>query len=290
MNGFASVLVPLDGSARAARSLGCAVWLAERMQAELRLLHVGPSAELPGNELPDGLSERCVLHHRRGEPATVILDDIARHGARCVVLSARGAGAGGEGGTLGLLGQVSRAVVEHSPAPVLLVPERYQERLPWQRLLVPVSGEPSAERALAVAVELANDLDLSVRVAHVIDPEQGDTVDGSLLAAARYADAPHHELPEALEEMISRALPQFPSEDRRCIRQVSLCHGDIAAELLELAAQPDVSAVVVGWNGRFARGHAAVLKRLIEELDCPLLLVRPRPRMPFRLKVGEELD
>lgn len=290
MNGFASLLVPLDGSARAARSLGCAAWLARRMNAELRVLQVAPSPPFPELQIPADIRQHCTVQQRSGDPATVILDEIAHHGARLVVLSARGDGLAAERGESQLLGRVSQAVVEQSPVPVLLVPEHYHERIPWQRLLVPVSGEPSAERALAVAVELANDLDLSVMVAHVVDPAQGETADGSLVAAARYADAPHHELPGAFDEMISRALPQYSQEDTRCIRGVSLCHGDIAGELLKLAAGPETSAVAVGWHGRFAQGHAEVFKQLLDELDCPLLLVRPRPRMPFRLKVGAELD
>ncbi|MCC5860717.1 MAG: universal stress protein [Gammaproteobacteria bacterium] len=290
MNSVASLLVPLDGSALAARSLGCAAWLARRMNAQLRVLQVGPSSPFPDLQIPAGIREHCAIQQRSGDPAKTILDEIAHHGARLLVLSARGDGLETDSGEPRLLGHVSQSVVEQSPVPVLVLPEHYRERLPWQRLLVPVSGEPSAEHALAVAVELANDLDLSVTVAHVVDPEHGETGDGSLVAAARYADAPHHELPEAFDEMISRALPQFSQEDTRCIRGVSLCHGDIAGELLKLAAAPETSAVAVGWHGRFAQGHAEVLKQLLDELACPLLLVRPRPRLPFRIKVGAELD
>jgi hypothetical protein len=37
-------------------------------------------------------------------------------------------------------------------------------------------------------------------------------------------------------------------------------------------------------------GHAAVLKHLVQVVTCPLLLVKPAARMPFRLKVGEEIE
>jgi hypothetical protein len=33
-----------------------------------------------------------------------------------------------------------------------------------------------------------------------------------------------------------------------------------------------------------------VLKHLIQVVTCPVLLVKPVPRAPFKLKVGEEIE
>ncbi|MGH6628436.1 MAG: hypothetical protein ACREB3_01745 [Burkholderiales bacterium] len=46
----------------------------------------------------------------------------------------------------------------------------------------------------------------------------------------------------------------------------------------------------MGWNGRFMTGHARVLKQLLLRFTGPVLLVKPAPGMPFKLKVGEELE
>ena len=112
----------------------------------------------------------------------------------------------------------------------------------------------------------------------------------SLAARARYADALHHEYPRQLAEFVSRALPRCSPEECRCIADIALCRGDVAAELLELIERKRISILVVGWHGRFTSGRARVLKRLIPSLTRPVLLVRSEAWMPFRLKVGEDID
>jgi nucleotide-binding universal stress UspA family protein len=180
---------------------------------------------------------------------------------------------------------VTCAIIERSSAPVLLLPPHYREVLPWQRALVPVSGEIEAGEALALAVRLANALALEVHVAHV-----ADTDDESLAARARYADALHHEFPRQLEELVRRALTHCAPEECRPIAEIALCHGDVAAELRLLIERRRVSVLVVGWHGRFTEGRARVLKRRLQAITIPVLLVKPPARRPFRLKVGEALE
>ena len=186
-----------------------------------------------------------------------------------------------------VIGHVARAVIERCPVPVLLLPPAYREGLPWERVLVPVSGEAEGNQALAVAVRLASALDLEVHVAHVVD--SGADAEG-LAARARYADALHHEYPSQLEEFVRRALPHCPPEECGRIKDLALLHGDVAAELLTLIESRRVSLVVVGWHGRFMTGHARVLKHLIQTITTPVLLVKPEVRIPFRLSVGAEIE
>jgi nucleotide-binding universal stress UspA family protein len=187
-----------------------------------------------------------------------------------------------------IVGQVARAVIERSPAPVLLLPPAYREALPWRRTLVPVSGEAAADAALLLAVRLANALDLEVHVAHVAERDPGDE---GLAARARYADALHHEYPQQLEEVVRRALPQCSPEECRRLVDIALCRGEVADELLGLVERKRISVLVVGWHGRFLTGRARVLKRLIEAIAIPVLLVRePAAPTPFRLVVGEDME
>jgi hypothetical protein len=150
-----------------------------------------------------------------------------------------------------------------------------------------VSGEAEADEALALAVRLADALDLEVHVAHVAESEAGDE---GLAARARYADALHHEYPGQLEELVSRALPRCGPEARRRIEDIALGQGDAAAEQLALIERKRVSALVVGWQGRFMTCRARVLKQLIQAIASPVLLVKPEPRTPLRLKVGRRSE
>jgi nucleotide-binding universal stress UspA family protein len=295
MSVFGSILVPLDGSRLAAQSLGCATWLAARLGARLHVLSA-TSRELPAREelarlrVDEEHWPRITLHQAPAYPEDAILAAVARHDIELVVMSAGGQTAERTEAVPDperVVGHVTRAVIERSRVPTLLLPPNYREALPWQRALVPISGEAEADEALALAVRLAHALDLAVHVAHVADAGADDE---GLSARARYADAVHHEYPRQLEELVSRALPHCTPEECRRIRDVSLCRGDVAAELLTLVERAPVSVLVIGWRGRFVTGHARVLKRLIREMTVPVLLVKRAARMPFRLKVGDELE
>jgi nucleotide-binding universal stress UspA family protein len=297
MSPFPAILVPLDGSRVAARSLGCATWLAARLGARLHILSATPQ-ERPAREeltrlrVPEAHWPLVTLHQAPAYPEDAILAAVARHEVSLVVMTAGGqtaeaAPSGAEGDAQSAVGHVTRAVLERSPVPVLLLPPAYREALPWERVLVPVSGELEGDEALALAVRLANALDLAVHVAHVTDADSGDE---GLAARARYADAFHHEYPRQLEEFVTRALPHCGPAESRCIADVALCHGDVAAELLGLIERKRVSVLVTGWHGRLSPGHARVLKRLIRAITSPVLLVKRTLRTPFRLKVGEEIE
>jgi nucleotide-binding universal stress UspA family protein len=295
MSLFPSILVPLDGSRLAAEGLGCAAWLATRLGARLHVLSATPR-ERPAREalarlrVPEEHWPLITLHQAPAHPEEASLAALARHDASLIVMTARGqtAEAGiADSDPSRLIGHVTHAVIERSPVPVLLLPPAYREALPWERILVPVSGEVDADAALALAVRLAHRLDLTVHVAHVIDADAGDE---NLAARARYADALHHEYAEQIEELVDRALPRCSSEERRRITEVALLRGDVVAELLKMIARGRVSALVVGWHGRFMAGHAGILKRLIQTITRPVLLVKPAVEMPFRLKVGEEIE
>jgi nucleotide-binding universal stress UspA family protein len=296
MSLFPSILVPLDGSRSAARSLGCATWLASRLGARLHILSATPH-ELPAREelarlrVPEEHWPLIALHQAPAYPEGAILAALARHGMGLVVMTARGeaaeAPAPAERDPARIVGHVARAIIERSAVPVLLLPPRYHEALPWERALVPVSGEAEADEVLALAVRLADALDLEVHVAHVAESEAGGE---GLAAKARYADALHHEYPGQLEELVSRALPHCGPEECRRIQEIALGRGDVAAELLALIERKRVSLLVVGWHGRFMTGRARVLKHLLQTIACPVLLVQPEPRTPLRLMVGEEME
>ncbi len=295
MKGFSSLLVALDGSELASRALGAAAWLAERLDAELHVL-CAAREELPAQQtlerlrVPRAIRPRVTLHQAPGFPEKAVLEAIGSLGADLVIMSARGEAAEGdaaEDDPFRLLGHVTRWVAEQSRVPVLVVPSAYRERLPWTRALVPISGEFEADAALGVAVRLANAVGFAVEVAHVVGA--GGEPAG-LAAEARYADAPYHEYPHRLHELVSRLLPECGPDECECIENVLLCRGDPGEELFTLIEKHSVSLLVMGWHGRFVRGHAGVVKQLLATIDCPILLVKAAPRPAFKLKVGEEIE
>jgi nucleotide-binding universal stress UspA family protein len=290
MSRFASILLPLDGSPEAAKGAGCALWLAERLGATLHVLHA-TAQPLPAREalarlrVPDARRLQVVVHQLPENAEAAVLEAIAVHRVDLVVMSARG-----ESASAGLelsqrLGTVAQAVLERSPVPVLLLPARYREALPWTSMLAAASGERAADQALEAAVRLATALRLKVTVVH---SEDGPPAGTAPLGA--YADAPHHEYPQRLEEMVERGLAGCTPEEGHCVDHVLLARGDPAAVLLEEVARRSASVLALGWHGALAAGRAPVLKRLLAEAECALLLVRAAERSPARLKVGAEID
>lgn len=296
MSLFPSILVPLDGSSGAARSLGCATWLASRLGARLHILSA-TSRELPAREelerlhVPEEHWSRVELHQAPTYPEDAILEAIARYDSRLVVMTARGAAAEERGGPspgiAKVVGHVTQAVIERCVVPVLLLPQRYREVLPWERLLVPVSGGAESDEALVLAVHLANALGLDVHVAHVTDP---DAKDEEFAMRTRYSDELHHEYRAQLEELVARALPTLAYDECCRVQAIQLGHGDIAGELVKIISRDRVSVLVVGWHGIFVTGRAQVLRTLLPILDTPVLLTKCIRPTRFQLKVGEDLE
>lgn len=286
------LLLALDGSAAAAAALGCARWLSARLGLPLHILSAGQ----PPLQVRDALQrlqvDQCywpalTLHQARGPAEDAVLAAARELDARFIVMSATGQDSEDEDNPFQLLGHVTRYVVERAPVPALVMPPRYRERLPWTRVLVPVSGEVQADSALSVAVSLATALGIEVEVAHVVG--EGGEAHG-LAAEARYADALHHEYGGRLQDLVGRALAGCSQASRRCVREVRVLRGEPARELLELVAQEEASVLVAGWHGDFVAGHARVLKHMLREIGCPVLMVRAAPRAPFRLDMAEDLD
>jgi nucleotide-binding universal stress UspA family protein len=291
MSPFAAILVPLDSSPRALRSLGCTTWLASRLGAQVHILNVGEPLSV-GEALerlgvPEKYQSLFELHQVQGEADEEILAAVERYGIDLIVMTARGESAGVRSlDEPKVVGHVTREVIEDSRVPVLLLPPAYEESLPWRSVLVPISGEAATDEALTLALRLAHALDLAVTIAHVADgaPSGG----GGEAGMGRYDEA-HHEYAQMLNEFVARACPLCSAEERRRITGFHLCRGDVAQELLHLIDTERVNLLVVGWHGQFMTGHAEVLKTLIWQTRCAVLLVKPRPRDGFRLKVGDAL-
>jgi hypothetical protein len=178
-------------------------------------------------------------------------------------------------------------VLERSPVPVVLLPAQYRESLPWTSMLAAASGEAAADLALDTAVRLAFALRLKVTVVH---SENGPVAVGRAPLVG-YADAPHHEYPKRLEHLVERGLTSCSADEANCIDDVVLSRGDAALALLQQARRLHSSVLALGWHGKLSAGRALVFKRLLEQSECALLVVRRRPeRSHARLKVGSNLD
>lgn len=290
MSTFSSILVPLDGSLAAARSLECAAWLAERLHARLHVLTAADTPQSPRDELrrlhvSESRWRSLELHQVSDIAERAIVEAADRHDVDLLVLSARGDSLPSDDDRI--LGHVARSVLERYSRPVLLTPPRYREVRPWDGLIVPISGAVACDDALSIAARVASDLDISVKVVHVANPNAADE---GLDVRARYADALHHEYSGQLEGLLARALPLLPSRQRQRVEGVRVSGGNVLGRVVDVVAAAPGAALVAGWHGNLGPGRAELLKGLIGTVSCPLLLVKQRTRRSSQLNIGEALD
>jgi nucleotide-binding universal stress UspA family protein len=287
MTRIASILLTLDGSPASAKGVGCALWLTQSLGATLHVLHATthPSTledALARLRFPGAQRAEVVLHQVAGAPEVAVLQHIAEFDVGLVVISARGESALPGVPPARSLGRVAQAVIECCPVPVVLLPTHYRESLPWTSMLAAGSGEPAADQALQSAIQLAAELRLTVHVVHC-HAQGGETAP----VLGRYADAPHHEYSQRLRQMIQRGMEGCESS-ADCLGQTVLRQGDPASVVLDEARRLESSVVALGWHGAFGAGRAPVLKRLLDQAEFPLLLVREVQRAGARLRVGAE--
>ena len=90
--------------------------------------------------------------------------------------------------------------------------------------------------------------------------------------------------------MVERGLAGCAAEEARCVHKVVLCRGEPASVLLEQIARHGSSVLALGWHGALGAGRALVLKRLLEEAECPLLIVQKTEHFLARIKLGNDVD
>lgn len=178
---FHNIIVPLDGSLRAERTLSVAARIARSRNATLtlvRVVYTQPEAGaymipavIPNNELAEREEQEAhdylnavaaspVLHGVNvktavgiGVPAQVILDTIQATRADGVIIGSHGR----TGLSRWVLGSVAQAIVRHSSAPVLLLREQGSALSDDEahtrplRILVSLDGSELAEAALGPA-------------------------------------------------------------------------------------------------------------------------------------------
>lgn len=287
------ILLPLDGSVQAAKSLGCAAFLARGWNARLHVLSANPE-ELPARKelsrlhVPEAYWSLIELHRVPRYSVDEILAAVHRHRVGLLVLGAQPSAdpwSGPESGESALehaVGRVAESVLENSSVPVLFIPPGYRESLPWRRVLVAVSCRTESERALTFGIELSKTFDLDLLVVHVASGAEG------LVERSHYSDARHHEFPAQLDELVERRLPR--AECRQRLKRIALGRGDVVTELSKLIQAESPSVLVGGWHGHLSPGRAAALKRLVLSVPTPIALVRAEDAPRFRLKVGESFE
>ena len=277
------VLVPLDGSAEAKAALAAARLVAAAEGASVHAIHVSAESP-PSGSLPRkmGLSREethgLVLDHAFGAE-DVVAETIARLAVeRCAALIAMTTR-----GRTAYLGRTVRPVVERvlqeAPCPVLLVrPEidaRVRATAALRRVLLPLDGAPTSAAVIAPALDLAERYRAEADIVYVATEARPPDEPGTL-TAPRYVDQRQYEWPAWGREFLDRfgtALGQHTASTRT---RMFLRRGDPVSEILRMAEERASDLIVLEWRGRLDPDRARVVRGVLADAPCPVLLFRLR--------------
>lgn len=276
---FKSILVPLDGSALAARALPFATRLARASGARLIVVRAYLPADEDRATAPaefqsvvdelriDGLDVEN--HFIEGEAAEVIFATAKARRANLIVMSTEGRGGLGRV----LYGSVADDVLRRVPVPVLLVSPRCTES--WdkpQRVLVPLDGSSLAAEALRPARDLAIALGAEMLLLTVVEPivvspyQNLDAI--ADVAGAQAAQA---------EEYLARVCAELRSSAGPLV-STRLVDGEAAEHICAVARTAGVGAIAMASHGRTGVARlllGSVTNRTLQHSTVPVLVYRP---------------
>ncbi|MBF6590622.1 MAG: universal stress protein [Ktedonobacterales bacterium] len=310
---FSRILVPLDGSERAARALPVAARVARVSGGTLVLLQVlNAPAELlpyvvPGIEpstlgadlqgatnylaslaaLPEVAGVPVEVEVHAGLAPSMILAMARSRQAALIVLSSHGR----SGLARWALGSVAQKVARHAEVPVLLLRQdslassgsRAAPERPL-RALVALDGSPAAEAALGPAaqliVALAAPAPAALHLVQVVAPSASDVVASDYLRAT--AERLRAATPADLQLDVSWSLVRDEDAAHALARTAET--GERADESADESADggtaaPGASDLIAlttyGASGHQAWAMGGVAERLLHSTKLPLLLLRP---------------
>lgn len=298
---IAQVLCPVDFSDFSRRALHHAAAIARWYEARLTILHVFatlPAWDLPPVTLDEKDRARLADELRRfasGLPHEVpcdfvvreapdvhreILDHVLDLRADLLVLGSHGR----SGFERLLLGSVPEKLLRKSPCPTLIVPRFAPDSAPdaavrFRTILCPVDFSEGSRRALAYALDLAEEAHAHLTVLHVIEvpPELNEDPLAPDFDVDRVRAAAEAEALRRLRELIPERAREY------CTVETAVREGAAYRQVLQTAADRQADLIVMGIRGRGALGlmvFGSNTARVTRQAACPVLVVGTVERVP----------
>jgi len=281
---YERVLVGTDLSATAKVATDRAAALAERLGAELVIVHAGSGSEAL-ETLASGHGAKAVAV--AGPPAEVLITQAEAVNADLIVVGSVGM----SGAKRFLLGSVPNKVSHHAPTDVLIVKtDPPRDALGYDKVLVGTDGSPTAMRAVDMASELANRLGAKTTIVCVYQPPSEQELerfkaDPNDPVAQWNVGKEVREVPSEFkwriagtaqaEDILDRASEH--AQEAGIAAEVRALQGNPAEELIGLAGAEDFDMIAVGSVGmsgakRFMLGN--VPHRISHHAPTDVLILR----------------
>lgn len=306
-----SILVPLDGSELAERTLGTAAELAARLSASLVLVTILDKAEAgkPGTASPASagparprepsaqpgesadVSARRYLEDRAkqlaaqrqvrsvvrfGDAASSIVEAATAESADMIAMTTRGR----SGLARGLLGSVTDRVIQVSQLPVLVMrPETAaphgQAARPFSNVVVPLDGSERAELALPLAAEIARAYGARLDLVRVVSLLQVGYAADLYVPVTGYDPYSREELEKDAAEYLERVATSERREGLAVECHVS--YGNPRAQVSEIVSGMPDSLIALT-----TRGHTGATRWVLGSTADGLIRTAPVPTLVVR--------
>ena len=295
---FKHILIPIDGSLLAEAALPAAVFLAEKLQARITLMHVmernAPDKvhgqphlkhpqdaerylkELAKRSFPERIRVDCHVHANEVDDVAgsiVAHADELKHDL--VIMCSHGRGA-----ALHLfLGSIAQRVIALGSKPVLITHPDDQGRPPafsCRHILVPMDDNPEHAKALPVSKDLARACNATLHIVSVI-PELA-TLSGDQAVASKMLPGTTSQLLELTAQDANKYFQGLEEGLRQEGFEASahVLRGDPASVIVEAAVRAQIDLIVVSTHGKTgmdAFWSGSVAHRICSQSRIPLLLI-----------------
>lgn len=295
---FKKLLVPLDGSPMAEAALAPAAYIAQRLDAQVALIHIierdSPNEVHGEKHLNDPAEAQAYLEavaKSRFDPSVTVEchvhtnfvrdvpQSIADHADEfapdLIIMCTHGRSGLG----VRLFGSIAQQVVSLGKTPVLFVQPGSQpprEDFECKLVLVPLDGDPAHEQGMQVAGRFAKACGAALRLMTVVRTlgtlTGEDAATGKLLPGATSAMLDMSL--EAAEEYLDRMLATLTDQGVAASKAVR--RGDPSGAIVKEAHEQDVDLIVLGTHGRSgmeAFWAGSVAAAVAGRSSLPLLLV-----------------
>jgi nucleotide-binding universal stress UspA family protein len=277
-------LFPTDGSEAVRAGFDYALALADRMDAELFVLHVADTSEIShtrvGGEVVDAfvqegesIVEETVAEAGRdvevttdviqGVPDKTIVAYAEEYDIDCILMPTRD-----RGGVERLLGSTTERVLRQASVPVIAMPPEAvdADRIPYEAVLVAVDGSDASEAAVEAGAEMAAHHGAALHLVHVLE----ESLFGGLSADSEDLES---EAASIVGAATSAVPSSFSGEVTTNVQRASTAE----AGILEYAEDHDIDLVVSGTSGRSKLGQyllGSTTEKLIRNASIPVMAVR----------------
>lgn len=287
---YKKIIVPLDGSRTAERSLPFAEYLAGKFGSEVTLFSAidqtdclkRPFQEYLNNTVRrfNGQRVRTNVVVTDGNPAQEILRFACENNTDLIIICTHGQSGPG----IWTLGSISAKVIQLSSAPVLLI--RSGEVNPinaehiFNKILLPLDGSKLAESIIPYVESLAVMCDSQVFPITVINRYKIPPVPIANYEAARSLCEYEKSLDEVLTKEASRYLQEQEAffEDDRIQTATSILVGKPYETITRYAKSNSIGLIALTTHGLTATGgtyYGSTTSKILHSSSQPVLLVRP---------------